>query len=380
MEELEDSSLDLIYRRRVRSHQPGYVVLVLVILALSSLPLIQVDVVTSARGMVRPLEEPSELFSSLSGMVDSSILRNNLLVESGDTLVWLRRDQPEAKLTAAQARIELLQASAADIQMILSGKHPQFTAPYRQSHRNHLSEKSRLGIRREFLEGEFTTARSLFSHEVISRYEFEKARSAYREICARESDLCEAYKSLLEDDLFRIQSKIKEIRDEIQLILSSLDPYYLVATATGILYDCRSLSAGSVLQAGMSIASISPSGLLAAECYIHPGHRASVEQGTVVKLRLDDLGFCAHQPLKARVDMLDQEISIYQGLPAYRIRCILHDPTIRYTNGKLDSLKNGMTFTASFILFRHSLAALLLEKASLWAHPSQTPALDAKGS
>ncbi|MEN8202272.1 MAG: HlyD family efflux transporter periplasmic adaptor subunit [Bacteroidota bacterium] len=380
MEELENSTLDLIYRRRVRSHFPGYVVVFLIVLAISSLPLVKVDVVTSVRGMVRPVNEPSELFSPLGGMVDSSILMDNRPVDAGDTLVWIRRDLPEAKITGCQERIRIQQASAADIQGILAGKKPLKTTQYRQSYRNHLAARSRLEIRKEFLLGEYNTAQILYTDEVISRHEFEKAQSSFRDICARESDLCEEYKSILEGDLFRIQSEIKQIWDEIRLTQSSLDEYFILAPASGILYESRGLSSGSVIHAGMSLGMISPSGLLAAECYLNPAHIASVEEGSRVKLRFDDGGFRTHHPLDAEVDLLDEEVCVYNGIPSYRIRCTLHDTKIRYTNGSCETLKNGMTFTASFILFRHSLASLILEKANLWVNPSLTVSRDEKGS
>jgi len=380
MEELEGSTLDLIYRRRVRSHLSGYVVIFLVLMALFSLPLVKVDVITGVRGMVRPLAEPSELFSSLGGIVDSSILMDNTPVDAGDTLVWMRRDLPEAKIAACEAQVKIQLASAEDIQLILEGEKPYWTAQYRQSYRNHQAARSRLEIRREFLSGEYATAQLLYEQEVISRHEFEKAQSSYLDICATESDLCEEYKSILEGDLFRIQSEIKGIRDEIRLIQSSLDEYFLLAPASGVLYSSRSLSSGSVVHAGMSLGKISPSGLLAAECYIHPGQIASVKKGLRVKLKFDDRGFRTHHPMETQVDLMDEEICVYNGFPSYRIRCTLHDTKIRYTNGSWQTVRNGMTFTASFILFRHSLASLILEKANLWLNPSATAGKDETGS
>jgi len=370
MEQLEDSTLDLIYRRRVRPHFPGYVVILIVLAVIFSLPFVKVDVVTSVRGMVRPVEESSELFSSLSGIVESSILKDNLQVDAGDTLVWIRRVLPEARIVAYLERMRIIQASARDIQLILAGKKPVNTTQYRQSHKNHLSERSRLEIQKEFLSGEYSTAQVLYKEEVISLHEFEKARSSYRDICAKESDLDEAYKSFLEEDLFRIQTEIKQIKNNIRLTQSSLDEYFILAPVPGTLYKCRSLSTGSVIHSGMSLGMILPSGLLAAECYINPGHIASVHKGSRVKLRFDDLGFRTHYPLEAQVDLLDREVSVFNGLPSYRIRCTIADPKIRYTNGSWESLKNGMTFTASILLFRHSLASLILEKANLWANPS----------
>lgn len=379
MKDLEDSTLDLIFRRRVRSHPMGYVLLASILMVIISLPLVKVDVFTSVRGMVRPVSESSELFSSRGGMVKRSMLKDNLEVEAGDTLVWMRRELPVAKIEACRERIHILKASAADIQLILSGKAPFKTSQYRQSHKNHLSEQSRLEIRKEFLSREYASAQHLYTEEVISLHEFEKARSAYREICARESDLKEAYKNLLEEDLFRIRTEISELREHMRLTQSSLDEYYILAPVPGTLFKCRNLSEGSVVHTGLSLGMILPSGVLAAECYLDPGQIASVQKGSRVKLRFDDVGYRRHHPLETQVDLLDQEVSLYKGFPSYRIRCTLPDSRIRYTNGSSESLKNGMTFTASILLFRRSLASLILGKASFWVHPGFMDSHENKG-
>jgi HlyD family secretion protein len=130
----------------------------------------------------------------------------------------------------------------------------------------------------------------------------------------------------------------------------------------------------------MSLGKISPSGLLAAECYIHPGQIASVKIGSRVKLRFDDWGFRKHKPLEVVVDFMDEEVGIHRGKTSYRIRCTLHDAELHYVGGSPEDIKNGMTFTASFILFRHSLASLILEKVNLWANPSLTASEDEKES
>ncbi len=76
MFQLEDSTLDLIYRRRVQSFLPGYAIIILVIGFAVALPLVDVDVVTNCRGMVRPFIESAEVFAPISGILDNSILRN----------------------------------------------------------------------------------------------------------------------------------------------------------------------------------------------------------------------------------------------------------------------------------------------------------------
>ena len=372
MEELEDSTLSLIYRRQVRSSLPAYVIIFLVLGAFSSLPLLKVDVVTSVKGMVRPVREPTEILSNVSGMVERSVLLDNRKFAAGDTLVWIKTDLLKARINALQNRTRIHEASKTDIRLILENHLPLHTSHYIQLHRNHQANIARLEIQKEFLQDEHKTSKTLFNQQVISRHEYEKALNQWREICARETDLKEAYKSSLEESLLRINLEISQLSDDITQIHANLREYYLIAPVAGTLYGSKSLSAGSVVHPGNSLAKISPTGLLVAECFIDPGHIPSVKEGTRVKLRFDDSGFRSHHPLETRVDLMDQEVTLFNGTPAYRIRCTLDNAPIYYANGSIETVKNGMTFTASFILFRRSVAALILEKANLWVNPTES--------
>jgi len=370
MEELEESTLNLIYKRQVRSSLSAYVIILLVLGAFLSLPLVKVDVVTSVRGMVRPVQEPAEILSNVSGMVERSVLMDNRKFAAGDTLIWIKTDLLKARIDAHQNRIRIHKESVTDIRLILENQLPLRTSHYVQSNRNHQANIARLKIQKEFLQDEHKTSKTLFNQQVISRHEYEKSLNQLREICARETDLCEAYKSSLEEDLLRINLEISQLSDDVIQIQANLNEYYLIAPVAGTLYNSRSLSAGSVVHPGISLAMISPTGLLVAECFIDPGHIPSVKEGTRVKLRFDDSGFRSHHPLETHVDLLDQEVTLFNGTTAYRIRCTLEDAQIHYTNGTSEAVRIGMTFTASFILFRCSVAALILEKANLWVNPT----------
>jgi multidrug resistance efflux pump len=380
MEELEDSTLNLIHRRQVRSNLPAYVLILLMTGALSALPLVKVDVVTSVKGMIRPIERPAEIFSNISGTVERSVLLENRRFNAGDTLVWIKTEILEAQIDAQQKRIKIHRESVTDIRLILDNKLARHTSHYIQSYRNHQAARSRLTIEKEFLHGDYRTALTLFNQQVISSHEYQKSRTKYRDICAQEADLCEAYKTQLEVELQRINLEIARISDEVSLTNTSLDEYYLLAPLAGTVYNSRNLSAGSVVYPGMSLAKISPSGLLVAECYLIPGQIPSVKEGTKAKLRFDDSGFRTHFPLETEVDLLDQEVTLFNGTPLYRIQCTLDGSQIRYANGSKETVKNGMTFTASFVLFRCSVAALILQKAKLWIRPTTSTQNHEKGS
>lgn len=372
MIQLEDSTLDLIYRRRVQSFLPGYVIIILVIGFAVALPLVNVDVVTNCRGMVRPLIESAEICAPISGVLDSTILRNNIDVKAGDTLVWIRKDLPEAKLKAYRKLIKQNMASIRDITLILRGEFPRETSLYRQSYKNHFASLSYLKIQKEYLYQEYATAEKLYHEEVISQHEFEAARSDYLIINAKESDDIESYRDLLETDFHHLEMENSGLLDEIDLIQSTLYDYCIVAPVSGTLHNCQGITSGSVIHTGSSLGTISPLGKLVAECYLEPGSIPVVNVGTKVKLRFDKPRYGNQSTLETEVNYIDEDVSFVNGSHIYRIRCSLDNPQICHSDGSVDPIRKGMTFTANIILFRRSLASLILDKVNRWANPAES--------
>ena len=372
MIQLEDSTLDLIYRRRVQSFLPGYIIIILVIVFAVALPLVNVDVITNCRGMVRPLIESAEICAPISGVLDSTILRNNIDVKAGDTLVWLRKDFPEAKLKAHRKLIRQNMASIRDISLILEGKFPRETPLYLQSYKNHCASLSYLKLQKEYLYREYSTAEKLFHEEVISQHEYETARSDYLIIIAKESDAIESYRDLLETEFHHLEMENSGLLDEIDLIQSTLFDYCIVAPVSGTLHNCQGITSGSVIHSGSSLGTISPMGKLVAECYLEPGSIQVVKVGTKVKLRFDKLRYGNQSILETEVNFIDKDVSFVNGSYIYRIRCSLDNPQIRHAADSVDPIRKGMTFTANIIQFRRSLASLLLDKMNRWANPAES--------
>ncbi|HER09065.1 MAG TPA: HlyD family efflux transporter periplasmic adaptor subunit [Bacteroides sp.] len=370
MDQLEDSTLDLIHRRRVRSFIPGYVVVCAVVFMLAALPLVRVDVVTTTAGMIRPLEEPVKILSPITGILDSSILRNNLPVTAGDTLVWIRRDHPETRITEHLDLIRMNDAPLRDIRRILDGKEPVETGWYIQSYRNHLAALAGLQIEEDFLRGEYQIATELYRAGVIPPHELEQAESEYRLICARIRDLRENYRNQLAGELHRIARENRNYQKEIAVTRSMLHDYFIVAPKGGTVHGCPGLTAGSVIQSGMHLGSVSPSGSLVAECYLDPAGIQGVTIGTPVRLRFDGSGFQEQAQLETAVDHIERDVTLVNGKPFYRIRCTLESPCFIETDGKRRQVVKGMTFSANFILFRRSLSSLIMERMNGRINPA----------
>ncbi len=360
MDPLEGTTLELIYRRRVTAFYPGYTIILIVLGIIVALPLVKVDVVSTSGGMIRPCQEPAEIFSSITGIVDRTLMCDHLEVSTGDTLVWLRKNLPDTRMRELFRQIDRNMLYMNDIKAILRGGSSLETTRYKASYRNHTTSCRQLILQKNFLQDEYNAAGILHDQKVIAQREFERSRSEYLVACAQLEDHKESYKNHLEDELNRIWMENRQFEGEVEEIRASLQNYHILAPSSGMLCQCRGILAGSVIQPGTSLGSISPQGLLAADCYVETRDIKEIRTGMTVKIRMDGKSQRSVDRLETRVSQVDPDVMLMNGRPVYRVRCMLEHP---------EGLIPGMTFSASMILYRTSLASILTEKLNRHFNP-----------
>jgi multidrug resistance efflux pump len=361
MDPLEGTTLELIYRRRVSTFYPGYAIILIVLGIFVALPLVKVDVVSTSGGMIRPGQEPLELFSSITGIVDSTLLQDHLEVKTGDTLIWLRRNLPDTRMRELHLLINRNSLYIRDIETILREGNPVKTTRYRQSYRNFTASCRQLILQKSFLKDEYSSAGILFEEKVIPLRDYENSRSQYLVACAQLEDQQESYKNLLEDDLYRLWMETRRYEGELEEVRTSLQNYHILAPSTGTLCQCRGILAGSVIQPGSSLGNISPHGSLAADCYVETRDIKEIRTGMAVKIQMHGKSQRSVDRLETRVSQVDPDVMLMDGRPVYRVRCNLESS---------EGLIAGMTFNASMKLYRTSIFSLLTEKLSRKFNPT----------
>jgi multidrug resistance efflux pump len=361
MDPLYGTTLELIYRRRVSTFYPGYAIILIVLGIFVALPLVKVDVVSTSAGMMRPGQEPLELFSSITGIVDSTLLQDHLEVKTGDTLIWLRKNLPDTRMKELNSEINRNRLYIRDIETILQEGSTVKTTRYRQSYRNFTASCRQLFLQKSFLQEEYNSDRILFDQKVIPLRDFEHSRNLYLVACAQLEDHQESYKNLLEDELNLLCMETRRYEGELEEVRTSLQNYHILAPSTGTLCQCRGILAGSVIQPGSSLGNISPHGSLAADCYVETRDIKEIRTGMAVKIQMHGNSQRSVDKLEARVSQVDPDVILLNGRPVYRVRCFIESS---------EGLIPGMTFNASMKLYRTSIASLLTERLSRKFNPS----------
>ena len=377
MDSLEGTTVDLIYRRRVRSSGLGFMAIIMVTAITTGLPLVKVDLVSNSPGMIRPMMEPAEIMTTITGLVDSTLLKDHLAVEPGDTLVWLCRAIPENRMKTYREQIRENQGPMDDIRAILAGKPPAATRRVVQSHRNHLALGESLTLEEGLLKKEYEVSLALYDQEVIPRLEYEQVRSGYMVARARVVSHRENYRSALEDELFRLEEENRRLRENLEQVGATLKDYYVLSPASGLLRQCPGIGVGSAVHPGTRLGVVSSSEKLVAECYVVPGEISRISPGTRVKLRFQIHGRPASPALETRVSTIDPDVVVMEGNPVYRVRCHLDHSSLE--ESRSGPVRPGMTFSASMVLDRVTLAFLLLERVNRRVNPTLTGQIPVSG-
>ena len=87
------ASDSIIYKYKVaQTHFTIYwVILLIIILSISSLPFIKLDISVKSTGIIRPKDEKTELKSSISTTIDNIYFKEGDIVNNGDIIVYVNR-------------------------------------------------------------------------------------------------------------------------------------------------------------------------------------------------------------------------------------------------------------------------------------------------
>ena len=116
--------------------------LTLILSVIIALPLVKVPISASARGVVRPLEENTQLTAVVSGrLIYTSLIRNNQPITQGDTLAIITTKQLDIQKELQSSLLSGYQAQYADLENLLNGSYHSLRTGQYQKELSAMNEK-----------------------------------------------------------------------------------------------------------------------------------------------------------------------------------------------------------------------------------------------
>lgn len=371
---IENSIETYIYQHTTKSQVIYWVVLLAITATLVALPFIYVDISVQGSGVVRPIAEKAEITSSVTEIVDSVFVREGEQVKKGDVILRFKTANSDYKISYQISRLNDCSAQLMDLAYLAKGEKPNtFSSPVRQQEYIYfIRKKQELETALAQAEKEYMRNKTLFEKKVISEEEYDgyyfKLQNQRNELAS----LMQSQLSTWQADKNTYQNTYNEMNSSLKQEVKDKDLYIVRSPVAGTVDQFSGVYRGSSIQAGQTLAVISPDSTLCLEVYVTPRNIGFMSVGMPVKMQVESFNYNEWGTIPGKVKEISSDfLTDSQGNSFYKVKCEIERDYLQLKNGRVGKLKKGMTVSAHFMVSRRSLFDLLYQKMDDWVNPRQ---------
>jgi membrane fusion protein, peptide pheromone/bacteriocin exporter len=360
------------YHARISTRRKAIygLILVMILLVFVSLPLVQVDISSQSRGVIRSPYENTTIQSALYGEVISYRLLENKAVQKGDTLIILNSDKLNEQVALANRKMQENDLFISDIACLLSAKYNQLLTPkYRGEYYRYQAKINEQQISVNYLRKELATQKSLAEQKVISNFDYLQSKNNYEKANEQLKALEQDYQTNWVAEQTTLNQQNNELASSVKQVEKEKQQYVILAPMSGVLVQVAGFQKGNFISPGQNLAYISTNNVLLAECYIAPSDIGYIRQNQSVTFQFDAFNYRDWGMMHGKVSQMLNDVVVIDQKPMFRVRCVLDKNSLQLKNGYQGNIQKGLTFTARFKLNRRSLWQLLFDKVDDWLNP-----------
>ena len=362
---------NLIAKNKTKSISIYLVVVIAIATFIGLLPIIKIDISSQSRGIIRSKTDNVPVTSAVSGKIVAIKLKNNLLVQKGDTLLTISKENLETEKQLNDTIYNTNETIIQDLEMVLKGKSNLQTSLIREEYYKYTTQKTELQSKVTQTQNKYNRYKTLFEKGVIAKAEFEKYQFDLQ--FAKQ-----ALNSFVKQQMANWQNKKNELTLQLKNITGSNNKlnieaqnYVVIAPITGTIENFNGVQAGSILNASQPIAQISPVDNLVVESTVSPNDIGLIKPNQKVKFQLDAFNYNQWGLLTGKVIDIDKNITLHEFLAFFKVRCALDAKELKLKSGYKAQVSKGMTLTTRYIITRCCLFDLLFDKVDDGWNPKQ---------
>lgn len=348
----------------------------MVIVSLAALPFVNTTIAVTSQGIVRPVNERTEVRSIIGGIIDTIYYHEGNEVKKGTILLRLKDQITHDKLISDSFEISLHHEYIHDLQLLTTGNLnenllPQLKSQLYKEQLNHfLYEKTdqdatlkkaskELDMYTTLLKGKAVTQKDFFDTQV----QYDKANSSYKAFMAEQQ-------SNWQEDLTRYGLELSQYNEEQNQLNTDASYYKIKAPVSGTLQGINTRYTGSVLQPNETLCTVSPNGNLIGECYVTTKDIGLIKPGQIVHFKIDAFDYNYFGMITGKVSSLDNDFTTFNNTTVFIVRCRFDATQLHLKNGFTSNLHKGLTFQARFITGDRTLWQLLWDNINDWTNPN----------
>lgn len=362
------------FKHSTKSKVIYLLLLVLLLGSFTALPFLKVDVVTTARGIIKPDKERLGLSLITSGQVLISRLANNKKVTKGDTLLILENQGIDQKLSLSAFQSRETLSYINDLTLLLNQKTIRLTelssTKYQTVYLQYHQKLSELQIRLQKIKRDFERYKLLYEKGVIARAEYDNYKFEFDLALSEIVQHRKQQQNTWQADLSQYNNTLKELLSSKEQLVESKSGFVITAPESGTLFSINQLEAGSFVTAGTVLGKISPDTDLLVECYVSPAEIGLIREQVPANFQIDAYNYNQWGLASGRVIEIGKDIEFLEDKSVFKVRCSLDQKYLLLKKGYKGNLKKGMTLNAHFKLSRRTLFELLYDKMDDWLNPA----------
>ena len=376
---LEPTTLYYLPQISKSSRAVYLIILLSIILILLSLPFIYTTISIKSEGIIRPINERTELKALVGGIIDSIFFKEGQYVQKGQIILRIKDPTSKSKIQTNQFEINQEKSFVHDLIFLTSQANlsetdiPNLTSPiYKEQLSRYLHQKENQEASLKKANEELVINNKLAIDKVISPKELfdsknneEKNRSTYYAFLRDQQ-------SIWQQDLNRFQLKLSQLQQEQDLIKSDASKYVIRVPISGIVQGISNKYTGGLLQPNEIFCSISPEGTLIGECYVQTKDIGLLKLNQPIQYQIEAFDYKYFGFLTGKILSIDNDFTISNNTTVFKVRCGFDEYMLPLKNGYKGQLKKGLKFQARFMVARRSLWQLLFDKMDNWVNPNLT--------
>ena len=373
---VENSQESNFSRHNVRLKVMNWVILLLVITCIMTLPFIEIEVGLRGQGMIRPVTEFVQITSPVSGNLKEFRASENLPVDKGDPIAIIDAPQVEEQFRYINRLITDLNTYQVDLHYLLAlDLNHLAIQPELQSEKYHHSflqfHHNQMNLEREmsYHEEELRRQKVLRERELTSRVQFEDAEFHYQQAQTNYMLAIEQQRNRWKAELLEVRLELEEYQYQLTQLERELELYTIRSPVTGTLQNLAPVQQQSFIYLNQVLGEITPDTSLVAAVFVAPKDIGLLSPGMPVKLNIDAFNQNEWGTIDGTVIDISGDVLVVNQQPVYRVLCSMSQSYLTLSNGFRGELKKGMSFQARFIITERSLFQLLFDNIDDWLNP-----------
>ena len=339
-------------------------------IVVASLFLISTEITIQSRGLIRSSGEPIQITSPITAEVTKSILKENIYVNKGDTLIWLNSNKIKERMEFLQNLNLKNEGYLNDIAMMLDFNYDNFKSElFKTEHAKYRQKLSEFDLKIEILKKSYDRAETLFEKEVIPISEKEEKEFQLNFKLEEKKNFVSQTRNGWQQLATEYKQEIDRNNSEIDGLLRDMENYFVLAPGTGDVANYNGIRAGSFVTTGQSIAIISLDDSIISKHLVSPKDIGYLKKEMDVIFQVDAYNYNQWGLATGFVNDISNEIYIVNNQPFFKVKCSLNEKYLTLKNGYKGKLKKGLTTTARFKITKRTLAQLFFDKTDNWLNP-----------